>query len=151
MERGILLFPFFKTQLFNNNVKYVFHEYLKRFRNLCFCLHAHEHHLMENDFFEEQIKAAKEKVENTPILVNAISEQKSIAKMLDLKCAQIDSLIVEKESLISDLTEYKNKYNKRLRSTKKIRRDITQNIQILHHRHNNQISPHLFNQHQTLS
>lgn len=49
----------------------------------------------------------KEKVENTPILVNAISEQKSIAKMLDLKCAQIDSLIVEKESLISDLTEYK--------------------------------------------
>ena len=35
--------------------------------------------------------------------------------------------------------------------TKKIRRDITQNIQILHHRHNNQISPHLFYQHQTLS
>ena len=35
--------------------------------------------------------------------------------------------------------------------TKKIRRDITQNIQILYHRHNNQISPHLFNQHQTLS
>ena len=49
----------------------------------------------------------KEKVENTPILVNAISEQESIAKMLDSKCAQIDSLIAEKESLIADLTEYK--------------------------------------------
>ena len=49
----------------------------------------------------------KEKVENTPILVNAISEQESIAKMLDSKCAQIDSLIAEKESLITDLTEYK--------------------------------------------
>jgi hypothetical protein len=41
--------------VFNNNVKYVFHEYLKRFRNLCFCLHAHEHHLMENDFFGDGI------------------------------------------------------------------------------------------------
>ena len=49
----------------------------------------------------------KEKVENTPILVNAISEQEYIAKMLDSKCAQIDSLIAEKESLIADLTEYK--------------------------------------------
>ena len=49
----------------------------------------------------------KEKVENTPILVNAISEQETIAKMLDSKCAQIDSLIAEKESLITDLTEYK--------------------------------------------
>lgn len=49
----------------------------------------------------------KEKVENTPILVNSISEQESIAKMLDSKCAQIDSLIAEKESLIADLTEYK--------------------------------------------
>lgn len=36
-----------------------------------------------------------------------LSEQKSIAKMLDSKCAQIDSLIAEKESLIEDLTEYK--------------------------------------------
>lgn len=36
-----------------------------------------------------------------------IHEQESIAKMLDSKCAQIDSLIAEKESLIADLTEYK--------------------------------------------
>lgn len=36
-----------------------------------------------------------------------LSEQDSIAKTLDLKCAQIDSLISEKESLIADLTEYK--------------------------------------------
>ena len=36
-----------------------------------------------------------------------ISEQEFIAKMLDSKCAQIDSLIAEKELLIADLTEYK--------------------------------------------
>lgn len=36
-----------------------------------------------------------------------LHEQEAIAKMLDSKCAQIDSLIVEKESLIADLTEYK--------------------------------------------
>jgi type I restriction enzyme S subunit len=36
-----------------------------------------------------------------------LSEQEAIAKMLDSKCAQIDSLITEKESLIADLTEYK--------------------------------------------
>lgn len=36
-----------------------------------------------------------------------LPEQESIAKMLDSKCAQIDSLIAEKESLITDLTEYK--------------------------------------------
>lgn len=41
------------------------------------------------------------------ILLPPIPEQESIAKMLDSKCAQIDSLIAEKESLIADLTEYK--------------------------------------------
>lgn len=35
------------------------------------------------------------------------SEQESIAKALDAKCAQIDSLISEKQSLIKDLAEYK--------------------------------------------
>lgn len=39
--------------------------------------------------------------------VPPLPEQESIAKMLDSKCAQIDSLIAEKESLIADLTEYK--------------------------------------------
>lgn len=39
--------------------------------------------------------------------VPTLKEQESIAKMLDSKCAQIDSLIAEKESLIADLTEYK--------------------------------------------
>lgn len=41
------------------------------------------------------------------ILLPPIHEQEAIAKMLDSKCAQIDSLITEKESLIADLTEYK--------------------------------------------
>ena len=41
------------------------------------------------------------------IAIPPLSEQESIAKMLDSKCAQIDSLIAEKESLIADLTEYK--------------------------------------------
>ncbi len=42
-----------------------------------------------------------------PLIVPPLPEQESIAKMLDSKCAQIDSLIAEKESLIADLTEYK--------------------------------------------
>lgn len=41
------------------------------------------------------------------IILPPISEQKSIAKFLDAKCAQIDSLISEKQSLIKDLAEYK--------------------------------------------
>lgn len=41
------------------------------------------------------------------IFLPPIHEQEAIAKMLDSKCAQIDSLIAEKESLIADLTEYK--------------------------------------------
>lgn len=36
-----------------------------------------------------------------------LSEQESIAKALDAKCVQIDSLISEKQSLIKDLAEYK--------------------------------------------
>ncbi len=41
------------------------------------------------------------------IILPPISEQESIAKFLDKKCAQIDSLISEKQSLIKDLAEYK--------------------------------------------
>lgn len=41
--------------VFNNNVKLIFHEYLKRFNNLKFCVHAHAHHLMVNDFFGDGI------------------------------------------------------------------------------------------------
>ena len=44
---------------------------------------------------------------NTFVAIPPLLEQKSITKMLDSKCAQIDSLIAEKESLIADLTEYK--------------------------------------------
>ncbi|MEG2790056.1 MAG: metallophosphoesterase [Odoribacter sp.] len=39
--------------VFNNNVALVFHEYLKRFRHLRFCLHAHAHRLMVDDFFND--------------------------------------------------------------------------------------------------
>lgn len=48
-----------------------------------------------------------EKYVNLIVPVPSLPEQESIAKMLDSKCAQIDSLIAEKESLIADLTEYK--------------------------------------------
>ena len=48
-----------------------------------------------------------EKYVNLIVPLPPLSEQESIAKMLDSKCAQIDSLIAEKESLIADLTEYK--------------------------------------------
>lgn len=41
--------------VFNNNVRYVFHEYLKRFRKLLFCVHAHSHRLMMEDMFGDGI------------------------------------------------------------------------------------------------
>ena len=44
---------------------------------------------------------------NVKTILPPLPEQESIAKMLDSKCAQIDSLVAEKESLIADLTEYK--------------------------------------------
>ena len=46
-------------------------------------------------------------VKSLLIPLPSITEQETIAKFLDSKCAQIDSLIAEKESLIEDLTEYK--------------------------------------------
>ena len=46
-------------------------------------------------------------IANFKIPLPPLPEQESIAKMLDSKCTQIDSLIAEKESLIADLTEYK--------------------------------------------
>ena len=48
-----------------------------------------------------------EKYVNLIVPLPPLPEQESIAKMLDSKCAQIDSLIAEKELLIADLTEYK--------------------------------------------
>ncbi|MCR5318284.1 MAG: restriction endonuclease subunit S [Treponema sp.] len=50
---------------------------------------------------------SQEKMKNMFVFLPPLPEQESIAKMLDSKCAQIDSLIAEKESLIADLTEYK--------------------------------------------
>lgn len=50
---------------------------------------------------------SQEKMKNMFIFLPPLPEQESIVKMLDSKCAQIDSLIAEKESLIADLTEYK--------------------------------------------
>lgn len=44
---------------------------------------------------------------NVLLALPPISEQESIAKFLDAKCTQIDSLISEKQSLIKDLAEYK--------------------------------------------
>ena len=42
-----------------------------------------------------------------PVVVPPLTSQLSLITFLDSKCAQIDSLIAEKELLIADLTEYK--------------------------------------------
>lgn len=41
--------------VFNNNVSVIFHEYIKRFKNLRFCIHAHSHKLRVEDIFEDGI------------------------------------------------------------------------------------------------
>lgn len=40
---------------FNNNVADIFQDYIKRLKNLRFCMHAHAHRLMVNDFFEDGV------------------------------------------------------------------------------------------------
>lgn len=40
---------------FNNNVAYIFQEYIKRFKNLQFCMHAHTHKLQIRNLFEDGI------------------------------------------------------------------------------------------------
>lgn len=49
----------------------------------------------------------KEKLLNVPFPVFALDEQQKIADYLDAQCEQIDSVITEKETLISDLESYK--------------------------------------------
>ena len=46
-------------------------------------------------------------IKNCPIVYPDIEEQKHIANVLDKKCTAIQNLILEKESLISDLEAYK--------------------------------------------
>lgn len=41
--------------VFNNNARGPFHEYLTKLRNLQFCVHAHAHRLMVDDFFGDGI------------------------------------------------------------------------------------------------
>ena len=74
-------------------------------------------YLFKTDAWRNQIRSrcngvklfsiTKRILSNVNIVLPPLSEQEAIAKMLDSKCAQIDSLIAEKESLIADLTEYK--------------------------------------------
>lgn len=43
------------NEQFNNNVKEVFQEYIKRFPSLQFCLHAHTHSVSINDYFDDGV------------------------------------------------------------------------------------------------
>ena len=74
-------------------------------------------YLFKTDAWRNQIRSrcngvklfsiTKRILSNVNLILPPLLEQESIAKMLDSKCAQIDSLIAEKESLIADLMEYK--------------------------------------------
>ena len=74
-------------------------------------------YLFKTDAWRNQIRSrcngvklfsiTKRILSNVNIVLPPLPEPEAIAKMLGSKCAQIDSLIAEKESLIADLTEYK--------------------------------------------
>ena len=72
---------------------------------LTYCLQAVNLNELNNSNAQPLITGTK--VKNTFIPIPDNPEQKKIVTYLDSKCAQIDSLIAEKESLITDLTEYK--------------------------------------------
>lgn len=88
---------------FSQIIKSVNKEFLYYFLRSSFC----------NTQFQLQVDGGVvqnlniDKIKSTTLFLPPLPEQESIAKMLDSKCAQIDSLIAEKESLIADLTEYK--------------------------------------------
>ena len=88
---------------FSQIIKSVNKEFLYYFLRSSFC----------NTQFQLQVDGGVvqnlniDKIKSTTLFLPPLSEQEAIAKMLDSKCAQIDSLIAEKESLIADLTEYK--------------------------------------------
>ena len=88
---------------FSQIIKSVNKEFLYYFLRSSFC----------NTQFQLQVDGGVvqnlniDKIKSTTLFLPPLSEQEAIAKMLDSRCAQIDSLIVEKESLIADLTEYK--------------------------------------------
>lgn len=74
-------------------------------------------YLFKTDAWRNQIRSrcngvklfsiTKRILSNVNIVLPPLPEQEAIVKILDSKCAQIDSLIAEKESLIADLMEYK--------------------------------------------
>ena len=72
---------------------------------LTYCLQAVNLNELNNSNAQPLITGTK--VKNTFIPIPDNLEQKKIVTYLDSRCAQIDSLIAEKESLIADLTEYK--------------------------------------------
>lgn len=72
---------------------------------LTYCLQAVNLNELNNSNAQPLITGTK--VKNTFIPIPDNPEQKKIVKFLDSKFAQIDSLIAEKELLITDLTEYK--------------------------------------------
>ncbi len=43
------------SEQFNNNVKFMFNKVIESYKNTLFCIHAHAHKLMENDFFNNGI------------------------------------------------------------------------------------------------
>lgn len=56
---------------------------------------------------EGQWDLSREGFRNLPVIIPPLKEQEAIAAYLDNKCSQIDTIIAQKENLISQLQEYK--------------------------------------------
>ncbi len=66
-----------------------------------------EYRRLSGGIREGQWDLSREGFTNLPVIVPPLSEQQAIADYLDTKCSQIDTIISQKEQLVTQLQEYK--------------------------------------------
>ena len=107
-----------KVAIVNTGVKFTIWSPLAVFRsNIKLIFPKFLFYYLQSSIFQKQIKQhwtygtqqniGMRVLETLEIIFPPLSEQTAIANYLDAKCAQIDEVISEKESLISDLDLYK--------------------------------------------
>ena len=99
--RGIVSPAYYVYGFRNKNINKLYFHYLMR------SCYKDEFRRLSGGIREGQWDLPAEALENTLIIIPSFSEQKAIADYLDNKCAQIDSVIKDKESQLETLAAYK--------------------------------------------
>ena len=87
--------PFTLNELYPNFSKYYFRS------------NIHRKYFVKEMNLVTRASLSQELLKKLPVILPSLEEQKEIAEYLDKKVAEIDNLIAKKESLISEMEEYK--------------------------------------------